>query len=487
MNWDRLRPWQKENALHLLRLLTAGQNALDASDTGTGKTFSALAVVDALRRPTLALVPKISITSWNRWAEYLGAELDVSNVELVRTGRTRYGQWEHNPPPGMERETFFKCQACQCVVDMDDFTPCYCHHLGIHCLEAKKRPWRYGAWHWNPAIKFLVVDEVHRFGAQKGLNASMLIAARRQGIPVLAMSATPATSPLDFRALGYVLGLHDGDGFYKWTRQFGCRPDPRYRGWVWKVNDAERMQAMSALNRMLFPSRGVRTRTQDIPGFPMCLISAETYDVIAPERINRLYAAMAEPIRALTKRKALDLCPEHPLTKILRAREEVELLKVPVAIELAQDYLAQGRSVAVFVNFASALHELRSRLRTDCFIDGSQTSAQRQACIDSFQADQARVIIVNNQAGGVSVSLHDVRGEHPRVGLVMPSFSARDMRQVFGRLPREGGKSTAVYRVIFAARTVETQIHAALSRKLDNLDALTDADLQPENLTLAKD
>jgi hypothetical protein len=66
----------------------------------------------------------------------------------------------------------------------------------------------------------------------------------------------------------------------------------------------------------------------------------------------------------------------------------------------------------------------------------------------------------------------------------MPNHSAAKMRQLFGRLPRDGGKSTAYYRVLLAAKTIETNIHRALRTKLNNLDALNDADLNPGNLII---
>jgi hypothetical protein len=60
------------------------------------------------------------------------------------------------------------------------------------------------------------------------------------------------------------------------------------------------------------------------------------------------------------------------------------------------------------------------------------------------------------------------------------------MRQIFGRLPRVVGKSKSFYRVLFAAGTCEVPMHRAVSAKLNNLDALNDADLMPENLRLTK-
>jgi hypothetical protein len=78
--------------------------------------------------------------------------------------------------------------------------------------------------------------------------------------------------------------------------------------------------------------------------------------------------------------------------------------------------------------------------------------------------------------------MQDLDGFHPRMGLVMPSFSATDMIQVCGRLPRDGGKSTAHYRFLFANTMIERGMHRAVRSKQHNIEALNDADLSGASL-----
>jgi hypothetical protein len=79
---------------------------------------------------------------------------------------------------------------------------------------------------------------------------------------------------------------------------------------------------------------------------------------------------------------------------------------------------------------------------------------------------------VNNQAGGISLSLQDLHGDFPRVGIVFPADSPVVMEQLFGRLARSGGKSDALYRIIFASRSVEVAMRRALELSYNNLAAL---------------
>lgn len=486
MSEGRLLPYQESARDALISALKTHGAALDASDMGTGKTWTAVGVIQKLNLPTLCVVPAISVSSWKRVGEQLNTEFDVVSMDLVRGGNTPYGRWE-NPLP-KKRSIFFRCEKCQLKFNQNlgDFTPCP-YGSGIHCIETLKRKHEYGRFVWASGIRLLVFDEAHRAGALDSLQGDMLVAAKRESIPTLLISGTALDSPLGARAIGYSLNLHSlvgSGGFWSWAIKRGCRKIP-FRGFQFCGTDQQKKKIMAGLHAEIFPSRGVRVRISDLgDAFPACKITAELYDVASPDRINSLYEQMAESIAAVHERRDAD--GELPITNLLRGRMEIELLKIPVFVELANDALAQGFHVAIFVNFRASVQELCTRLKTDCRVDGSQTGAagkaKRDKNVEDFQSDKEPVIILTSAAGGVSISLHDLHGKFPRLGLVSPGFSSRELRQVFGRLRRQGGRSPAQYRVLFAADTVEAQVHRTLSAKLDRLDALNDGDLMPENL-----
>lgn len=501
MSSGELRPHQIEPANRLREILAVHGSAVDESGTGTGKTYVAAFVAATSHLPTLVVHPKVARSTWEKAAAHFGGSFSQVGYEMLRTGHTDFGGWSGESG---KREVYYRCQCCQRVVDFEKFEPCYCHPRGIHCLERKTRQHDYGFFSFHPGVRQLVFDEVHRCGGFNSLNAKMLIAAKRQGIRVLGLSATLACSPLQMQALGYLLDLHNLErdlviepgktplspskirpSFYRWSAHYGCRRDPRFRGWKWLVGEQEQREIMLRLREQIIPRRGVRVRCEDIPGFPKCDVQPELYDISEPEEINRLYEVMKESLEQLKQHASNDKDPEHPLTKILRARQKVELLKVPIAEELAQDYLDKGFSVVCFVNFRQTIDELCKRFPAALVVDGSPESVKcRDRNVALFQENRCPMLVVNNEAGGVCLSMQDLDGLHPRVGLVMPCFSAVTMRQVFGRLPRDGGKSTAHYRVLLAAKTIEMKVHRALRLKLNNLDALNDADLNPSNLII---
>jgi hypothetical protein len=54
------------------------------------------------------------------------------------------------------------------------------------------------------------------------------------------------------------------------------------------------------------------------------------------------------------------------------------------------------------------------------------------------------------RAGGVGISLHDIIGDHPRVGLHSPTWSAIEMKQAIGRLYRADAKSHTKQRIVYS-------------------------------------
>lgn len=486
--FSKLRPWQPAPVESLLdTLLSPVRAAVDLSDMGTGKTYVACAVAKALQVPTLVVCPWISQSMWKRVAAHFNDTVSVVNYESLRTGRTPFGQWQHQPT---ERKIEYYCVTCQ--NRFTELFPCPYHPQGIHCVETKTAEHNYGKFLFAPQVKLTIFDEVHRCGGRDSLNADMLIGAKQQGKYILGLSATAATGPLQMRALGYALGLHTlvpsgGLGYYEWLHRNGCGKLPGVPGYRWTVGEDKQNEVMLRLNNAIIPRLGVRVRTTDIPNFPTRTIIAEEYDIEHSDQIDAIYAEMAEALAELEAESATDVAPESPLTKILRARQKLELLKVPLALELNRDYLDKGFSVAIFCNFSATIDALARRLGTDCIIDGRpEHKKHRDVMVNCFQSNRERNILVNNEAGGVSIGFEDRTGDFPRAGLVFPCDNAVTLRQVFGRLPRDGGKSHSVYRVLFAANTVESSMARRLRAKSNNLDTLNDGDLQPDNFKLLK-
>lgn len=432
---DGLLPYQIPSVQRLVNSLRKYRAALDASDVGTGKTYSALAACRELKLKPLVVCPKAVIPSWKKAARHFGIEIEAINYELVRRGTTEYGVMEE----GYRGSNQFRWTLTSCNA--------------------------------------LIFDEVHRCKGEKTDNSKLVIAAKSQDIPVLALSATAAVDPTEMKALGYLLGFFDRpSSFWGWALTQGCDKG-RHGGIEFKGN----AKHLAAIHSMIFPHKGTRIRISELgDAFPETMITVQNLELNgATKKINDAYEAAMQAIQEVREKQTTDSI--NQLTTLLRARQISEAEKIPAIVEQIQDAYEQGMSVAVFLNFNGSINAILKSLGDKCgkvwSIHGQQNAFEREDAIQAFQSDNCRVILCNIQAGGVGISLHDVTGKHPRLALISPSWSAVDMVQTLGRVCRAGGQSKSIQRILYAAGTVEERVAAVVESKIARLDALNDGDL----------
>jgi superfamily II DNA or RNA helicase len=420
--------------------------AHEGSDTGYGKTYVAFAVARHCNLRVAVIAPKATLTVWERVARHMGMldkmyfkwkrgkqDFYAINIEKLKTGKSGWGHFEE-------------------VVENNEIVD---------------------KWVWTvPDDVLLVFDELHRFKGIESQNSKAFIAASRQAIPTMGMSATAANDPTHMRGLGMILGLHDGSyhDFYRWARENGCA-----EVWSGQLKFFGGLHVLSQLHKDIFPEHGNRQRVADLDDFPETRITADTYDMGGnTKHINKAYHEMQRELDLIAMKHAL---AKNPLVVRLRLRQKVELLKVPAMVEMTQDAIAEDNSVVIFVNFEETVQQLARQLKTECIIHGGQSSQLRQHYIDQFNADKERIIICNIRAGGVGISLHDLNGRYMRMALISPSDSAQDLVQALGRIHRAGGKTKSIQKIIFAAGTVEEQVCQNVNEKLQCLNTLNDGDM----------
>jgi hypothetical protein len=296
---------------------------------------------------------------------------------------------------------------------------------------------------------------------------------------MLFCSATNATNPLELRTVGTCLKLFKGaTAYYQWCYEHGV-----YKGrfGLEFTSDMKlRQKVLKKLHTDIFINRGVRLTRDTIPNFPESEIIAECYNMDDEDvkKINKCHEEMQKELKELAKLTKADKASE--LTAILRARQGIELVKVPLFMDMIEEGLEDGMSVVVFVNFTETLRAIAKRLNTLCIFDGKTKDEVRQQSVDDFQSGKEKVILVNIASGGAGLSLHDINGMNPRLTLISPSYSAVLMRQATGRVWRENAKSKSVQKIVFVAGTVEEQVCDNVREKLKNLDLLNDGDLKYE-------
>jgi len=436
-----LRPWQVESVGKLVTSINSTGCAIDGSDVGVGKTYVGCAVARELGTKILVVCPKAVMESWRRViVNHFGMKnelVGIVNYEQIRIGKT------------------------------DSPFASYVENRKTH---KKKFVWKI------PKNTLIVWDESQKLKNWKTKNSKTCIEALKQGYKMLFCSATNATNPLELRTVGTCLKLFKGaNQYYQWCYEHGVAKG-RF-GLEFTTDMKLRQKVLKKLHTDIFVNRGTRLTRDTIPNFPESEVIADCYnmDEVDVKKINTIHADMKKELAKLAKLSKADKTTE--LTAILRARQQIELIKVPLFIDMIEEGLEGGMSVVVFVNFTETLQALAQRLKTNCIFDGKTKDSERQKNVDDFQSGKERVILVNIASGGAGLSLHDIHGLNPRLALMSPSYSAVLMRQSTGRVWRENGKSKSVQKIVFVANTVEEQVCENVKEKLKNLDLLNDGDL----------
>ncbi len=499
------KPWQPKAVQTLVADIENWPGAIDASETGVGKTFQALGVVREFEaKNVLVIVRRRARTQWEEAAKLMGVHdrCIFATIELIRRGKTQWGSW---------------------------------------IVAGKDKIFQ-----WSSVIDFLIIDEVHWCSGVKTQNGLMLRAATRQQIRTIGLSATAADSPLKMRALGEMLGLHNGKDFYSWVQKYGCRKG-WHGGFEFDSKDPHNVKLMSKLHGQIFPKRGIRLRKSELgDSFPKTLITAELVDTdkddgsksTMAEELKRRDEVEAADLEKETSAYSLMVLAEHlyvemtarateeeltilrreidaeslretsegdpgvpPPSKLkaardaceatrtahaniksgkailerLRLRQRVEILCIPAIVEMVEDAVEEGNRVAVFLSFKESIEALKKLLKDfnpGVIVGASGGQAERDVkkAQADFQADAIPVVICS-EAGGESINLHG----KDRLALIVPNDSVRKMTQIFGRVHRAGGEYS-VQRIL-CPKGIGERVYANFKSKESMLNALNDGDL----------
>lgn len=436
-----LRPWQVESVSKLVSSINKFGCAIDGSDLGVGKTFVACVVARELKMKMVVVCPKAVMESWRRVINKhfnMGDKLvDIINYEQLRIGKKESKVASYILNKKTHREKFI----------------------------------------WKITKDTLIIwDESQKLKNWKTKNSKTCIEAFKQGYRMLFCSATNATNPLELRTVGTVLGLFKGSvAYYQWCYEHGVS---KGRFGLEFTKDIElRSKVLKKLHNDIFVNRGIRLSRDTIPNFPQSEIIADCYNMDDEDvkKINAYHKEMESELKRLQTLIKRDKSSEF--TAILRMRQQTELVKVPLFIEMIENGIEDGMSIVLFINFTETLNSIAKRLQTKCIFDGKVGDKERQQSVDDFQADKERVILVNIQSGGAGLNLNDIHGKYPRLALISPSYSAVLMRQATGRVWRDSSRTKSIQKIVFVAGTIEEQVCENVKLKLDNLDLLNDGDL----------
>jgi len=471
MNFDTtglLTP-QGPHAERLNASLDLNKVSWDGSITGAGKTFSACAIIRHRKQKFVVICPKKAIPTWKKVLAIFNLTPEfIINLEKLSRGNTKF----------YKRLTVNKYRKLH-NIDKDTDIPLFvCGKLTF------------------PKDWLIIVDESHKCKGVDSLNAGILFNIKRQGYTAHLMSATQACSPLDMRAFGYTVDLHNGEmkKFKEFCEEAGAKYVGKWGAMYFESEDLESMSKLQKVRDYLFDFKkiGSRLTRKDFGDlFPEVTVENESIDMgNASIQIKAVYDEMEYELDRLEE-KTQDYAA-HVLAIIVKARRRAELLKVPTIVEMLSEFHDEGRSGLVFLNYTDTIESVIKRLseiynpNLIAQIYGGRSDKQCNQDIEDFQLDKKIFAVANLASGGQSISLHDIVGNRGRSSIINPSYSAISVLQSAGRTDRANTKSDVYLRFLLAAGTIESTVGQRYNNKSAFISALndgtlTDADLIPNN------
>jgi len=443
---DKLLSYQLNHTQNLINSLKKHHRVLDASDTGTGKTYTAIATCIELGLKPLIICPKSVITSWYNVIEFFDYHeslYGITNYELIKNCRF-YNRWKEKitcPFINSKKVMITNRRGKQDIID---------------------------SYVWNlPNDIIIIIDEAHSCKNNKTFNSQLLTSLIEcVNINIMIISATICDSLESFRNYGLLMG------FYKTSKELN--------NWYNQIGKTF-VNHMVGIRHFIFPEYASRMSIKELGDlFPDNQIIAKAYFMKEALEIDNLYKIIEEGQEELKEKHSHDNDVDETknkmrgFAKITDSRQKIEFIKIPTIVELAQQFLDEGNSVVIFVNFTESLFAIGQALKTTNFIYGEQTQEERDILIDLFQNDKERIIIANVKAGGLGISLHDINGNFPRVSIISPSWSASNVLQALGRIFRAKGRTPVRQRIVYCQGTCEEAMCRSMTYKINNIACLND-------------
>jgi hypothetical protein len=467
---NHLLHYQQDHVLSLIKTLSCGNLALDLSDTGTGKSFTAGAICVLLNLRPFFIGPKPGIPNLYEVCQLFGVEpLGNVNYESIKNGKYYRDESHFNMD---DRE--------ECPYIMVSREPDKNPVSGEVRLTKKGTPkMRIATISWMfPPGTLVVYDEAHkgRHGKASGNetgNSKLIISTRpfldaASRIYGLFLSATMSDKLENFDVMAYMLGLYQ-----PYTPKV-------YKQFLFTLA-VNKGKVFESIHDLLIPRYASRMDIKAIKKLELEIGLIDTFqkDDFKAESYEVDSATALEIEESHHKiKECLEEIRSHGLSigwgRLIRYWQRIEILKAPIVVKEIFRWLRENRSVVVFVNFNDTktlitkllLESSENKMLlpdiplAQCsplisldrveFIEGGQTNEFRANVVKKWRNDDYHVLICNIRAGGIALSLHHVKvGGRPRVSLIFPTWSATELKQARGRIYRANALSDAIQRVIY--------------------------------------
>lgn len=520
-----LKPVNNSQGRHWETLYKIAENStviLDKSDTGTGKSYGAMSLVQRMGGAALVLCPPSVVSTWKAYLSKEGIPYhDIVSYDAMRPQSNRESS------KMMQVTEWKEAKRGQKTVNIPVRTRASPAFVG----------WLQDNGRASPRPLVLIVDEYQKvkndetgnfilvrdsIQAIRDFNAA-LTAGQISGAPAraLMLSATPYDKPEHALAFLRTIGAVKADSLWQ-SEPFG-RGIKNLDGWGQLLAYGKAVLGRPFLRARVkpvdidwfntlrpeapHPSGSVTTAALEVS---IRIIEPAISSSRAAQRIGPIYnifykgtssedekrggeAGKYAEIQRIAVGEAIDTlasavgykggteidASKGSFGQITKALEGLEIAKLPIFVRLASNALNAdpGIKVIIMLNYLDNVSQAEAYFRQHGFnpqvIRGGVTSAERDRIKMLFNSpdNQFRLMIASMGTIKEGQNLHDLDGRFPRYSFISPSYAMIPMMQAAGRADREGSKSIPQTFFVYAhTAKPEQKILEALMKKKWLLD-----------------
>jgi superfamily II DNA or RNA helicase len=325
---------------------------------------------------------------------------------------------------------------------------------------------------WDDDVKpdIIILDESQTVKNPESQIAKIILAAIKQGILVIFVSATPFTTLAE--TLVTCMGLRL------------CTTSQAHRdemmGFINNYQDYKEHNAaaMARFNDYLI-EHNLKVEAHGIKFAHKVFNRCVLIDFESPAHKKIYLQAYENYLKALATNN--QHTPEGWAAiwvEMLKFREAAEMLRAPTMAKMGKEQVSEhGKQVLIASNFRNTLDLIKTSLlrigirpNEITTIIGGQGQQVRQDGIDAFQRGQTNYCLLTLKSGGAGLSLHhELSTARPRYCLLPPTWSAIELVQLLGRAHRINSLSTTRQDIIWYRDTIEEYVAEKVQRKMKSL------------------
>ena len=337
----KLLEYQIPHLMKLYNSLDKNNRAIDASDTGTGKTYTAIAVCKMLKCKPFIICPKSVVTNWINVCKYFDCELiGVANYEMIKSCKYYNKLLKIEKCPYIEKETVKKDKKVKLPksryetlenikfirsVDKDILLETFQKLIDNELKQKEDEIPDKFVPDYNinlPNNAIVILDEAHRCKNLGSLTNKLLLALNKTENKIIMLSATLSDRIECFKPFGVMLKLYKTQSeFIDWIK-YQAILKKIFTKEIINIKDDE--NKIKIIHKAIFPDYGARMRIKDLGNlFPQNNIISSCYYLQNHDEVDAQYKEINDSINDLKNKES----KSNVLVKILRARQKIEMLK----------------------------------------------------------------------------------------------------------------------------------------------------------------